>query len=297
MDLSTAYEKFILIGVNDDGDENDRVKEVMPLGRSFTRRLNRLQWEATHIQYSIACLSTLGGAYHLCNRPKVALALAKSQERVAVMLGSTSLLLRAMVHQAVNLALLGKYKKAEKMFADCSNMARAEGWTNMLSFVSASKKWVDTELSLCHSRSESRNMLEYRPLSASTSGCSSAGKEVDPSTNFEGVEQDSESVTATIFSRSCAVEEVDCDDAGYYGREPLSVNGDGDCDGDGDGDCDGDGDGDNEHKDGRTYTDPAGGTNIPTNDDPLARLDNESRAVSNSRNVRDGKTHGFPVSC
>jgi hypothetical protein len=55
------------------------------------------------IQYNLACLSTLGGAYHLCNHPETALVIAIRQEMYAKKLGSTSVALRAKVFQAVNL--------------------------------------------------------------------------------------------------------------------------------------------------------------------------------------------------
>ena len=118
----------------------------VPMNRSFGRRLNRLCWEAIEIQYNLACLSTLGGAYHLCNHPKTALAIAIRQEMFARKLGSTSVILKAKVFQAVNLGLLGWGKECTAMFRYCKREASKEGWTEMSGFVKASRKWLKVEL-------------------------------------------------------------------------------------------------------------------------------------------------------
>ena len=117
-----------------------------PMNKSFSRRLNRLIWEAIEIQYNLACLSTLGGAYHLCNNPETALVIAIRQEMFARKLGSTSVIIRSQVFQAVNLGLLGKPKECAAMFRHCSKQALQEGWTEMSRFVEASRKWLEVEL-------------------------------------------------------------------------------------------------------------------------------------------------------
>lgn len=118
-----------------------------PINKLFSRRLNRLIWEAIEIQYNLACLSTLGGAYHLCNNPETALIIAIRQEMFARKLGSTSVIIRSQVFQAVNLGLLGKPKECATMFRHCNRQALREGWTEMLGFVDASRKWLEVELS------------------------------------------------------------------------------------------------------------------------------------------------------
>lgn len=117
-----------------------------PMNKSYARRLNRLVWEAIEIQYHLACLSTLGGAYHLCNHPETALIIAIRQEMIAKKLGSTSVMLRSKVFQAVNLGLLGKRKESSAMFRYCISEAMKEGWTEMSGFVEASRKWLEVEL-------------------------------------------------------------------------------------------------------------------------------------------------------
>jgi hypothetical protein len=159
LDLSHALENHtsesdcddtVTSGCNIINKKTDKeVKLVLsPLNRSFTRRLNSLIFEAMDIQYNLACLSTLGGAYHLCNYPKTALIISIRQEMFAKKLGSTSVMLRSKVFQAVNLGLLGKEKESASMFKYCLEKSKKEGWTDMSSFVEASRSWLDIEQSL-----------------------------------------------------------------------------------------------------------------------------------------------------
>lgn len=139
---------------DDDSHENSRTialekRQVViyhPMNKSYARRLNKLVWLAVEFQYHLACLSTLGGAYHLCNHPETALVIAIRQEMIAKKLGSTSVMLRAKVFQAVNLGLLGKMKESSAMFRYCIDQASKEGWTEMSGFVEASRKWLEVEL-------------------------------------------------------------------------------------------------------------------------------------------------------
>ena len=134
-----------------------------PLETSFGRKLMRLQRDAMILQYNIAVLSTLGGAHHLCNKPEGALVLACQQELVARQLGSSTLLLRSKVFQAVNLGLLEKKRQANLMFRHCEMMVQKEGWTNMSNFVDASKNWLKVELRLIKQqkrRQSSGRMME-----------------------------------------------------------------------------------------------------------------------------------------
>lgn len=132
----------------------------LPMNRSFARRLNRLVWEAIEIHYNLACLSTLGGAHHLCNHPEAALVIALRQEMFARKLGSTSVMLRSKVFQAVNLGLLGKVKESAGMFRHCKQKALQEGWTEMSGFVEASRKWLEMELCQQLSRKKETAVIE-----------------------------------------------------------------------------------------------------------------------------------------
>ena len=135
---------------------------AIPMNKSFGRRLNRLCWEAGQIQYNLACLSTLGGAYHLCNHPETALVIAIRQEMFARKLGSTSVVLRSKVFQAVNLGLLGRGKECIAMFQHCNEEASREGWTEMSGFVEASRKWLEVELGLQNEKKKKLNKWRKR---------------------------------------------------------------------------------------------------------------------------------------
>jgi hypothetical protein len=115
------------------------------INMSWNGKMIRVQHEALYIQYLMACLSTLGGAYHLCNRPFVAFQIACKQERIARYLGSSSQLIRARTYQAVNLALLGKQKLSRISFAECKSYARIVGNEDMYNFVIASELWLANE--------------------------------------------------------------------------------------------------------------------------------------------------------
>ena len=103
-----------------------------------------LEKRAIEIQYQLACLSTLGGAYHLCNNPKVALAIAFKQEKVGHALGSSAVVIRSKVFQAVNWGLLGQRRHCEAVFAHCKQLASRNNWADMFTFVKASELWYIT---------------------------------------------------------------------------------------------------------------------------------------------------------
>ncbi len=112
----------------------------------YARRLNSVIRIARFISYQLACLSTLGGANHLCDKPKVALKIAMRQEFIGHAIGSTSIVIRARVYQAVNYGLLDKANKANKIFIECEEDAILQGWSSLIDFVKASKIWLQNEL-------------------------------------------------------------------------------------------------------------------------------------------------------
>jgi hypothetical protein len=127
-------------------DNYDDSKIYFIIDRSFCGRILRLRREAMEMQYQLACLSTLGGAYHLCNKPETALALAIRQETLGRRLGSSSIVLRSKVFQAVNLSLLGHSKESRLLFKKCHSVVKREGWADLERFVLASKHWLKMEL-------------------------------------------------------------------------------------------------------------------------------------------------------
>jgi hypothetical protein len=110
----------------------------------FSRRLNTLLYREHEIKYQLAYLSTLGGAYHLCNDPSKAMMIAQKQQQIGQLLGSSVIIIRSKVFQAVNLGMQGKEKTCKKKLQNCKDVAEANMWTNMLEFVNTSESWLKT---------------------------------------------------------------------------------------------------------------------------------------------------------
>ena len=142
--------------LREEEEEENATDGVVCLSTIHSRNLRMIERKAGHIQYLLACLSTLGGAHHLCNKPLEALQLALQQESVGRRLGSTQVVLRAQVFQAVNLCLLGKAEQGLFMFKCLENRAKKESWSNMLGFVRASKKWVKYEMRMITDQGEEK---------------------------------------------------------------------------------------------------------------------------------------------
>ena len=123
-------------------DESSRGRCDFVINLEFSKKIRSLEMRGMVIQYQLACLSTLGGAYHLTNRPETAFIIAHKQEMVGRLLGSLSIVIRAKVFQAVNLSLLGYPKISRKVFAACKRAAKNNSWTGMLAFVEASEVWL-----------------------------------------------------------------------------------------------------------------------------------------------------------
>lgn len=111
-----------------------------PIDYAWSGRLFRLLRASACAQYQLACISTLGGAYHLTNRPREALYLAKRQEFVGRSIGAQNVVVRAKVYQAINLALLGRKRLSDDMFAECRRLC--DGAVDLLSFCDAAENWL-----------------------------------------------------------------------------------------------------------------------------------------------------------
>ena len=114
----------------------------LPMNKPFALRLLRLKFNAAQYQYNLACLNTLGGAYHLCNKPDTALMIARRQESLARNLGSSTLLLRAKGFQATSVALLGKPKEAIIYLNKLLSKANKQGLTEIANFIEATIIWL-----------------------------------------------------------------------------------------------------------------------------------------------------------
>jgi hypothetical protein len=119
-------------------------------------RLIRLQNFALRIQYQLACLSTLGGAYHLCNHPALSLKLARQQELVGKHVCSNSIIIRSKIFKAINHGLLGNIRKSKKIFNSVKKLLKETDSNNDLSrLVVASENWLQA-----HERKKKQNLLE-----------------------------------------------------------------------------------------------------------------------------------------
>jgi hypothetical protein len=114
----------------------------------FGEYLRRLERRAGQRQYELAVLSTLGGAYHLCNRPKTALLLACKQEQLGRKIGSSVIVVRALVHQAINFRALGYLNKSRDCMQTCKNILMAmkeqnhASYKEMEDFVKTNEAWM-----------------------------------------------------------------------------------------------------------------------------------------------------------
>lgn len=132
--------------IQDDGRENHKV--FLRLNVSFGRYLQKLQREAMRTQYELACLSTLGGAYHLCKRPKEALVLSQRLEQVGHRMASMPILIRAKVFQAANWFALQNIRRSNTCWKEANSMLVALREKNgavsadMESFVKAFEAWL-----------------------------------------------------------------------------------------------------------------------------------------------------------
>lgn len=134
-------------------------KVNMMLNFGFASYLRKWEREKVILQYQLAYLSTLGGAYHLCARPRVALHIAKRQEVVGRALGSWAVIIRAKVFQATNYFLLGNSRKSRIIFKLCHKLVNEQRMLDLEKFISASEGWL-TRNSSSSSESTLTNLPE-----------------------------------------------------------------------------------------------------------------------------------------
>lgn len=116
--------------------------EQSDLDYAWIRRLIRVHTVAIASQHELAYLSTLGGAYHLCKLPTVALVIANRMFSLGKFLGSTRITMKSRVYRASNFFLLGDLPKALRILRRCQKFAEEGGWDDVLEFTIATKEWV-----------------------------------------------------------------------------------------------------------------------------------------------------------
>jgi hypothetical protein len=101
-----------------------------------------LQRRAIYCQHQLAYLSTMGGAYHVCQNPDVALRLALRTEAIGRYLGANSVIVRARVHQAFNLAALGKTLMALRHLSLTKDFAATSEDASLMTIVEIGVDWL-----------------------------------------------------------------------------------------------------------------------------------------------------------
>jgi hypothetical protein len=81
-------------------------KHAITVDRGWSGRLWALQRRAIYCQHQLAYLSTLGGAHHVCKNPDIALKLALRTEAIGRYLGAPDVIVRARVHQVLQIFCL-----------------------------------------------------------------------------------------------------------------------------------------------------------------------------------------------
>eukprot|EP01038_Epipyxis_sp_PR26KG_P009758 gene9758-13127_t len=151
------YKNFAHNSADENDDENNSINSDSEnvdnfssyrLNLKFNYRLNYLEYVTSYYQYQLACLSTLGGAYHLTNKPKVALLLAKKQEITGWKLGACSIVIRSKVFQAINFGLLNKINRKNESFQQAKYLATKSNNEELLQFINTSENWLKEELKL-----------------------------------------------------------------------------------------------------------------------------------------------------
>ena len=95
----------------------------------------------------MAVFSTIGGAYHATRKNNTfALQLARQQEKVAMEVGAVSAAIKARIHQALNLGLLGDIKNSRAMIILCKHQARQLKDDKLVEHCVNSYLWLVAEL-------------------------------------------------------------------------------------------------------------------------------------------------------
>jgi hypothetical protein len=89
------------------GKTTDKVALMFP-DYVWCDKLLRLKVNDAVVNHFLAWLSTLGGAYHLCNHPKHAMAIARITIGVGCYIHNPRLALKGHVYVALNYCMIGK---------------------------------------------------------------------------------------------------------------------------------------------------------------------------------------------
>lgn len=90
----------------------------------FEGLLIKLEHEMIQAQTMAAYFASLGGGFFLCRHLKTALVMARQQQRMAAILGDTSMFLKCLVNQAYDLIYAGSFQAANVVIKEVLQHAR-----------------------------------------------------------------------------------------------------------------------------------------------------------------------------
>jgi len=133
----------------------DQTDGQMKFNFRFGELLKCLERKASQNQFQFAVISTLGGAYHLCNKPKVALLLAQKQERLGRRMESTIIVVKSKMFQAANWRALDDKEMSDKCVEDGKALIGACGdykvARDMERFVAGFEDWLNKNFKVAES--------------------------------------------------------------------------------------------------------------------------------------------------
>lgn len=94
----------------------------------------------------LACLSTMGGAYSICQYPKEALQIAKRQELIGIRMGSKQVQCHAKLYQYINLIFMGRKKAGLRMLKAAKEQAEELESDSVRKHCDVTENWLKNEI-------------------------------------------------------------------------------------------------------------------------------------------------------
>ena len=119
-DAEPAYTSTALVNA-----DSSNLHGKVALDWSWIRRVLDIQRSEASAQYQLACLSTLGGGYFLCNKHEVALQISFGLFQLGRSMNNRAIIVRALIYLAINFKLLGFPNRSRIIFNEAYEMSRA----------------------------------------------------------------------------------------------------------------------------------------------------------------------------
>jgi hypothetical protein len=115
---------------------------------AWVRRLGRLRALESVCQYQLACLSTLGGGYFLCNKHEIAFNISRQLYILGEYMNNNSIRVKSLIYLGMNLWMMGggRRRAARRAFRRARGMASASGCAALLQLVEAAELWCDAQM-------------------------------------------------------------------------------------------------------------------------------------------------------